>query len=129
VKFVILRNLLPKEIHAAVAARADGQRLVLDNVRPALVRDAEMVGSIPNSCSITKGKRRFVPSNRAGQGSSASRLSKVNFVRRLSFGARKPPLSVFQPLNLPRAVKETAPARGRAGAVSGLVPGYDPARF
>ncbi|HWO37065.1 MAG TPA: hypothetical protein VNO32_50460 [Candidatus Acidoferrum sp.] len=49
-----MRNLVPKEIHAAVAARADGQRLVLDNVRPALVRDAEMVGSIPNSCSITK---------------------------------------------------------------------------
>ena len=47
VKIVILRNLLPKEDHAAIAARVDGQWLILDNRRIALVRDTEMVGSIP----------------------------------------------------------------------------------
>jgi predicted transglutaminase-like cysteine proteinase len=36
VKIVILRNLLPKEDHAVVAARVDGQWLILDNRRLAL---------------------------------------------------------------------------------------------
>jgi hypothetical protein len=47
VKIVILRNLLPTEDHAVAAARVDGKWLILDNRRLALVRDTEMVGSIP----------------------------------------------------------------------------------
>jgi predicted transglutaminase-like cysteine proteinase len=81
VKIVILRNLLPKEDHAAVAARVDGQWLILDNRRLALVRDTDMVGSIPKFVLDEEGTRRFVPSNRAGQGPSAGRLSPAHFVR------------------------------------------------
>jgi len=66
VKIVILRNLLPKEDHAAVAARVDGQWLILDNRRLALVRDTEMVKSIPKFVLDEEGARRFVGSNRAG---------------------------------------------------------------
>jgi len=67
VKIVILRNLLPKEDHAAVAARVDGQWLILDNLRLALVRDTEMVRTIPKFVLDEEGARRFVPSNRAEQ--------------------------------------------------------------
>jgi predicted transglutaminase-like cysteine proteinase len=66
VKIVILRNLLPKEDHAAVAARVDGQWLILDNRRLALVPDTKMVGSIPKFVLDEKGARRFVPSDRSG---------------------------------------------------------------
>lgn len=65
VKIVVLRNLLPKEDHAAVAARVNGEWLILDNRRLTLVRDMEMVGSIPQFVLDEAGARRFVPSNRA----------------------------------------------------------------
>src|ERR1700736_5875883 len=65
VKIVILRNLRPKEGHAVVAARVEGQWLILDNRRLALVRDVEMVRSIPTFVLDENGTRRFVPSNRA----------------------------------------------------------------
>jgi predicted transglutaminase-like cysteine proteinase len=81
VKIVILRNLLPKEDHAVVAARVDGQWLILDNRRLALVRDTKMVGSIPQFLLDEDGTRRFVPSNRTGQGPSAGRSSPARFVR------------------------------------------------
>jgi predicted transglutaminase-like cysteine proteinase len=81
VKIVILRNLLPKEDHAAVAARVEGQWLILDNRRLALVRDTEMVGSIPKFMLDEDGIRRFVPSNRGGQGPSAGRSGPARFVR------------------------------------------------
>jgi predicted transglutaminase-like cysteine proteinase len=81
VKMVILRNLLPKEDHAVVATRVDGQWLILDNRRLALVRDTEMIRSIPKFVLDEDGTRRFVPSNRAGQGPSASRLSPAGFIR------------------------------------------------
>ena len=81
VKIVILRNLLRKEDHAVVAARVDGQWLVLDNRRLALVRDTEMVGSIPEFVLDEGGTRRFVPSDRAGQGPSVGRSSPARFVR------------------------------------------------
>jgi predicted transglutaminase-like cysteine proteinase len=77
VKIVILRNLLPREDHAAVAARVDGQWLILDNRRLALVRDTKMVGSIPRFVLDEDGARRFVPSNRTGQGPGAGRSSAV----------------------------------------------------
>jgi predicted transglutaminase-like cysteine proteinase len=81
VKIVILRNLLPKEDHAVVAARVDGQWLILDNRRLALVRDTKMVGSIPKFVLDEDGTRRFVPSNRTGQAPSAGRSSSAGFAR------------------------------------------------
>src|SRR6267378_2891522 len=81
VRIVILRNVLQKEDHAAVAARVDGQWLILDNRRLALVRDTKMVGSIPKFVLDEDGTRRFVPSNRAGQGPGAGRSSPARFVR------------------------------------------------
>jgi len=38
VRIVILRNVLPKEDHAAVAARVDGRWLILDNAARAGAR-------------------------------------------------------------------------------------------
>src|SRR5882757_6419363 len=67
--------------HAVVAARVDGQWLILDNRRLALVRDTKMVGSIPKFVLDEDGTRRFVPSNRAGQGPGAGRSSPARFVR------------------------------------------------
>src|SRR3982075_1547813 len=61
VKIVILRNLLPKEDHAVVAARVDGQWLILDNRRLALVPDMKMAGSTPKFLLDEDGTRRFVP--------------------------------------------------------------------
>jgi predicted transglutaminase-like cysteine proteinase len=72
VKIVILQNLLPKEDHAVVATRVDGQWLILDNRRLALVHDTEMVGFIPKFVLDEDGTRRFVPSNRAAQRPSAN---------------------------------------------------------
>src|SRR3979490_3572825 len=47
VKIVILRNLLPKEDHAVVAAPVDGQWRTLDKRRLALGRDKGVGGSTP----------------------------------------------------------------------------------
>jgi predicted transglutaminase-like cysteine proteinase len=81
VKIVILRNLLPKEDHAAVAARVDGQWLILDNRHLALVRDTKMVGSIPRFVLDEDGTQRFVPSNRAGEAPSAGRSGPARFAQ------------------------------------------------
>jgi predicted transglutaminase-like cysteine proteinase len=72
VKMVILRNLFPYEDHAAVAARIDGQWIILDNRRLALVRDSDMVRSIPRFVLDENGVRRFVRSHPAGQRPSAA---------------------------------------------------------
>jgi predicted transglutaminase-like cysteine proteinase len=81
VKIVILRNLLPKEDHAAVAARVDGQWLILDNRHLALVRDTKMVGSIPRFQLDEDGTQRFVPTNRAGGAPSAGRWGAARFAQ------------------------------------------------
>jgi predicted transglutaminase-like cysteine proteinase len=81
VKIVILRNLLPNEDHAAVAARVGGQWLILDNRRLALVRDTEMVRSIPKFVLDQDGTQRFIPSNRAGLGPGAGRSSLARFIQ------------------------------------------------
>jgi hypothetical protein len=47
VKIAIIRKRLPAEDHAVVVSRVDGQWLILDNLRLALVRDTEMIGFIP----------------------------------------------------------------------------------
>ena len=73
VKIVILENLLPNEDHAAVAARVDGQWLILDNRWLALVPDADVARSIPEFVLDEGGARRFVASDRTAQGPSASR--------------------------------------------------------
>src|SRR5580698_10326529 len=62
VKIVILRDLLPREDHAVVAARVDGKWLILDNLHLALVRDTEMVRSIPKFVLDQHGVRRLIPS-------------------------------------------------------------------
>jgi hypothetical protein len=81
VKIVILRNLLPKEDHVVVAARVDGQWLILDNRRLALVRDTKMVGSTPKFVLDEDGTRRFVLANRDGQRPSVDRSSSARFAR------------------------------------------------
>jgi hypothetical protein len=64
---VILRNLFPYEDHAAVAVRVDGQWIILDNRRLALVRDSDMMRSIPRFVLDENGARRFVRSHSVGQ--------------------------------------------------------------
>ena len=80
VKIVILRNLLPNEDHAVVAARVDGKWLILDNRRLALVRDTEMVGSIPRFVLDEDGARRLVESKSGQTGPSAGPSSTHRFV-------------------------------------------------
>lgn len=63
VKIVIVRNRLPNQDHAVVAARVDGKWLILDNLRLAMVRDTAMVGSIPKFVLDEHGVRRLVPPN------------------------------------------------------------------
>jgi predicted transglutaminase-like cysteine proteinase len=67
VKIVILRNLFPQEDHAAVAARVDGQWIILDNRRLALVRDSDMMRSVPRFVLDENGARRFVRSRPVGE--------------------------------------------------------------
>ena len=80
VKIVILRTILPKQDHAVVAARVDGQWLILDNRRLALVRDIDMIGCIPRFLLDEDGTRRFVLPNRAAEGPGRSRSSPSSFV-------------------------------------------------
>jgi predicted transglutaminase-like cysteine proteinase len=80
VKIVILRTILPKQDHAVVAARVDGQWLILDNRRLALVRDIDMIGCIPRFLLDEDGTRRFVLPNRAAQRPGRSRSSPSSFV-------------------------------------------------
>jgi predicted transglutaminase-like cysteine proteinase len=72
VKVVIVRNLLPNEDHAVVAARVDGEWRILDNRRLALVRDMEMVRAIPKFVLDEDGTRRFVQSSRTGHPQAAT---------------------------------------------------------
>src|SRR5882762_8797509 len=72
VKIVILRNLLPKEDHAVVAARVDGQWLILDNRHLALVRDIDMVRFSPRFMLDEDGTRRFVLPNEPRKAQAAA---------------------------------------------------------
>jgi predicted transglutaminase-like cysteine proteinase len=81
VRIVIFRNVLQREDHAAVAARVDGQWLILDNRRLALVRDADMVGFVPKFVLDEGGTRRFVPRSRAGQGPSVDQSTRSQLIR------------------------------------------------
>jgi len=62
VKIVILKNRFPREHHAVVAVRADGQWLILDNRTLTLVRDMDMMRATPEFVLDQTGVRRFVAS-------------------------------------------------------------------
>jgi predicted transglutaminase-like cysteine proteinase len=68
VKVVILQDLRLREDHAAAAARVDGQWLIPDNRRLALVRDTDMAGSAPIFVLDDEGARRFVRQIEPGRG-------------------------------------------------------------
>jgi predicted transglutaminase-like cysteine proteinase len=59
-KIVIFKNLLPKEDHAALAARVDGQWLILDNRTMTLVSDTDITRAIPKYVLDQNGVSRFV---------------------------------------------------------------------
>jgi predicted transglutaminase-like cysteine proteinase len=60
VKIVILKNTFPREEHAVVAVRADGEWLILDNRTLTLVRDVDLIRAIPEFVLDQAGVRRFV---------------------------------------------------------------------
>jgi len=63
-QIVILKTRLPREDHAALAARVDGQWLILDNRTLTLVRDMDIARAIPMFVLDDDGVRRFVRSSR-----------------------------------------------------------------
>jgi predicted transglutaminase-like cysteine proteinase len=75
VKIVILKNVFPDEDHAALAARVDGEWLILDNRTLALVRDTDLVRTIPRFVLDQQGARRFVWASRKPRGGTVSRMS------------------------------------------------------
>jgi predicted transglutaminase-like cysteine proteinase len=60
VKIVIVKNVFPKEEHAVVAARVDGEWLILDNRTLVLVRDRDLARAVPKLVLDQEGVRRFV---------------------------------------------------------------------
>jgi predicted transglutaminase-like cysteine proteinase len=64
VKIVILKNVFPSEDHAVVAARVEGQWLILDNRTLTLVRDTDVTRAVPEFVLDNEGARRFVPTSR-----------------------------------------------------------------
>jgi hypothetical protein len=67
-KIVILTNAFPNEDHAVLAVRVDGEWLLLDNRRLALVRDTELMLATPKLVLDQAGVRRFVAKGRVGTG-------------------------------------------------------------
>ena len=64
-KIVILTNAFPNEDHAVLAVRVEGEWLLLDNRRLALVRDTELTRATPKLVLDQAGVRRFVAKCRA----------------------------------------------------------------
>jgi predicted transglutaminase-like cysteine proteinase len=64
-KIAILHNFWPSEDHALLAARVNGEWLILDDNKLALVRDIDMVGSQPKFLLDQDGAHRLISSNRA----------------------------------------------------------------
>jgi predicted transglutaminase-like cysteine proteinase len=62
-KIVILRKFLPDETHAVLAARVDGEWLILDNDKPALVRDSDLVRAQPEVLLDHDGAHRLISSD------------------------------------------------------------------
>jgi predicted transglutaminase-like cysteine proteinase len=65
VKIVIVEKVFPKEHHAVVATRVDGEWLILDNRTLTLVRDTDLTRAIPKFILDQVGVRHFVSKGRA----------------------------------------------------------------
>jgi predicted transglutaminase-like cysteine proteinase len=70
VKIVVLRNRLPDEDHAVVAAWVDHEWLILDNRTLTLVRDTDVRRATPEFVLDDQGVRRFVRSSRVNKATS-----------------------------------------------------------
>jgi predicted transglutaminase-like cysteine proteinase len=66
-KIVLMKNLFPSEDHAVVAARVDGQWLILDNRTLTMVRDTDLARATPVFVLDQVGVWRFVARNRTRQ--------------------------------------------------------------
>jgi predicted transglutaminase-like cysteine proteinase len=66
-KIVLMRNVFPSEDHAVVAARVDGEWLILDNRTLTLVRDTNLTRAHPVFVLDQVGVWRFVSKNRTRQ--------------------------------------------------------------
>lgn len=60
-KIVLLRTIFPNEDHAVVAARVDGEWLILDNRTLTLVRDINLTRAVPVLVLDHVGFWRFIP--------------------------------------------------------------------
>jgi predicted transglutaminase-like cysteine proteinase len=69
-KIVILKNAFPNEEHAVLAARVDGEWLILDNRTLTLVRDMDLTRAIPEFVLDQEGVRRFVSGSRSNRAAS-----------------------------------------------------------
>jgi predicted transglutaminase-like cysteine proteinase len=65
VKIVVLKNVFPIEDHAVLAARVDGDWLILDNRTLTLVRDRDLTRAVPEFVLDQGGVRRFVSRSRS----------------------------------------------------------------
>jgi predicted transglutaminase-like cysteine proteinase len=70
VKIVILKNAFPNEDHAVLAARVDGEWLILDNRTLTLVRDMDLTRATPEFVLDREGVRRFVSGSRSHRAAS-----------------------------------------------------------
>lgn len=59
-RIVIVTNVFPEEDHAMVAARVDGEWLILDSRTLTLVRDTDLTRAVPKLVLDQAGVRRFV---------------------------------------------------------------------
>ena len=73
VKIAVVRTLFPDEYHAVTAARVNGEWLILDNRWLTLVRDTDMMRSIPKFVLDENGVNRFVGHSRDVPGPNAGR--------------------------------------------------------
>ena len=74
-------GLINRAVDLAITPAGDEAQWGAADGRLALVRDTKMVGSIPKFVLDEEGTRRFVASNRAGQGPGDGRSSPARFVR------------------------------------------------
>src|ERR1700757_1770913 len=82
VKIAVVRTLFPDEYHAVTAARVNGEWLILDNRWLTLVRDTDMMRSIPKFVLDENGVNRFVGHSRDVPGPNAGRsLPPVSYGR------------------------------------------------
>ena len=71
VKVIVLKNVFPDEDHAAVAARVDGEWLILDNRTLTLVRDTDLTRATPRFVLDQQGAHRFMWASRRPRGAVA----------------------------------------------------------